>query len=160
MYLYGMRHLLLLLAVCVIISSCKESLPEYNTTQADAIRLNQIGYYPNASKKAIITEPVSTTTFYLIDQQTKEKVFEGNLSDSLTWNLAGETVRVADFSEFTTTGNYNLYIDNLGYSYPFEIKTAVLADAFTASVKSLYYQHSMNAAQKFKQKKECASCEG
>jgi len=24
----------------------------------------------------------------------------------------------------------------------------------------MYYQHSMNAAQKFKQKKECASCEG
>jgi len=23
----------------------------------------------------------------------------------------------------------------------------------------LYYQHSMNAAQKFKQKKECESCE-
>ncbi len=27
-------------------------------------------------------------------------------------------------------------------------------------LKSLYYQHSMNAAQKFKQKKECTSCEG
>ena len=27
-------------------------------------------------------------------------------------------------------------------------------------LKSLYYQHSMNAAQKFKQKKECISCEG
>jgi ribonucleoside-diphosphate reductase alpha chain len=26
-------------------------------------------------------------------------------------------------------------------------------------LKSMYYQHSMNAAQKFKQKKECASCE-
>ena len=26
-------------------------------------------------------------------------------------------------------------------------------------LKSLYYQHSMNAAQQFKQKKECASCE-
>ena len=32
--------------------------------------------------------------------------------------------------------------------------------AWQLGVKSLYYQHSMNAAQKFKQKKECASCEG
>jgi len=32
--------------------------------------------------------------------------------------------------------------------------------AWKLGVKSLYYQHSMNAAQKFKQKKECASCEG
>lgn len=32
--------------------------------------------------------------------------------------------------------------------------------AWQMGVKSMYYQHSMNAAQKFKQKKECASCEG
>ena len=32
--------------------------------------------------------------------------------------------------------------------------------AWKLGLKSLYYQHSMNAAQKFKQKKECASCEG
>jgi ribonucleoside-diphosphate reductase alpha chain len=32
--------------------------------------------------------------------------------------------------------------------------------AWKLGLKSLYYQHSMNAAQKFKQKKECESCEG
>ena len=32
--------------------------------------------------------------------------------------------------------------------------------AWKLGLKSLYYQHSMNAAQKFKQKKECVSCEG
>jgi ribonucleoside-diphosphate reductase alpha chain len=32
--------------------------------------------------------------------------------------------------------------------------------AWKLGVKSMYYQHSMNAAQKFKQKKECTSCEG
>ena len=31
--------------------------------------------------------------------------------------------------------------------------------AWKLNIKSLYYQHSMNAAQKFKQKKECDSCE-
>ena len=31
--------------------------------------------------------------------------------------------------------------------------------AWKLNIKSLYYQHSMNAAQKFKQKKECTSCE-
>ncbi|GAB5563885.1 MAG: ribonucleoside-diphosphate reductase subunit alpha [Winogradskyella sp.] len=31
--------------------------------------------------------------------------------------------------------------------------------AWKLGLKSLYYQHSMNAAQKFKQKKECSSCE-
>ena len=32
--------------------------------------------------------------------------------------------------------------------------------AWKLGLKSLYYQHSMNAAQKFKQNKECTSCEG
>jgi ribonucleoside-diphosphate reductase alpha chain len=36
----------------------------------------------------------------------------------------------------------------------------IYVTAWKLGVKSLYYQHSMNAAQKFKQKKECASCEG
>ncbi len=36
----------------------------------------------------------------------------------------------------------------------------IYVNAWKLGVKSLYYQHSMNAAQKFKQKKECASCEG
>ncbi len=36
----------------------------------------------------------------------------------------------------------------------------IYVTAWKLGLKSLYYQHSMNAAQKFKQKKECASCEG
>ena len=36
----------------------------------------------------------------------------------------------------------------------------IYINAWKLGVKSLYYQHSMNAAQKFKQKKECLSCEG
>ena len=35
----------------------------------------------------------------------------------------------------------------------------IYLSAWKLGLKSLYYQHSMNAAQQFKQKKECASCE-
>ena len=43
---------------------------------------------------------------------------------------------------------------------PIKDVNAVYINAWKLGVKSMYYQHSMNAAQKFKQKKECASCEG
>ncbi|MEO9571086.1 MAG: ribonucleoside-diphosphate reductase subunit alpha [Polaribacter sp.] len=43
---------------------------------------------------------------------------------------------------------------------PIKDVNAVYVNAWKLGVKSMYYQHSMNAAQKFKQKKECASCEG
>jgi len=36
----------------------------------------------------------------------------------------------------------------------------IYVTAWKLGVKSMYYQHSMNAAQKFRQKKECTSCEG
>ena len=36
----------------------------------------------------------------------------------------------------------------------------IYVTAWKLGVKSMYYQHSMNAAQKFKQKKSCISCEG
>ncbi len=35
----------------------------------------------------------------------------------------------------------------------------IYVTAWKLGLKSLYYQHSMNAAQKFKQKKDCAMCE-
>jgi len=36
---------------------------------------------------------------------------------------------------------------------------SIYINAWKLGLKSLYYQHSMNAAQKFKQKKDCSSCE-
>lgn len=143
-----MRYLTLLLVIFTVFYACKEPLPEYKTTSADAIRVNQIGYYPEAPKKAIITDSVQTTTFYLVDQQTQKVVFEDILSEQHIWNLAGETVRIADFSMFKTPGNYSLYIKDLGYSYPFEIKKEVLSDVFTASVKALYYQRASTSLEK------------
>ena len=35
----------------------------------------------------------------------------------------------------------------------------IYVTAWKLGLKSLYYQHSMNAAQKFKQKKDCLMCE-
>ena len=43
---------------------------------------------------------------------------------------------------------------------PIKEVNSVYINAWKLGIKSMYYQHSMNAAQKFKQKKECASCEG
>ncbi len=43
---------------------------------------------------------------------------------------------------------------------PIKDLNAIYMRAWELGLKSLYYQHSMNAAQKFKQKKECESCAG
>ncbi|MBD43775.1 MAG: ribonucleoside-diphosphate reductase subunit alpha [Flavobacteriaceae bacterium] len=43
---------------------------------------------------------------------------------------------------------------------PIKDVNKIYITAWKLGVKSMYYQHSMNAAQKFKQKKSCDSCEG
>ncbi|MCT4581720.1 MAG: ribonucleoside-diphosphate reductase subunit alpha [Flavobacteriales bacterium] len=43
---------------------------------------------------------------------------------------------------------------------PIKEVNSIYVTAWKLGLKSMYYQHSMNAAQKFKQKKECLSCEG
>ncbi len=43
---------------------------------------------------------------------------------------------------------------------PIKDVNKIYTTAWKLGIKSMYYQHSMNAAQKFKQKKECLSCEG
>jgi len=43
---------------------------------------------------------------------------------------------------------------------PIKEVNSIYVTAWNLGLKSMYYQHSMNAAQKFKQKKECLSCEG
>jgi len=124
--------------------SCKNPLPLPLTEQAynDQIRLNQIGYYPESSKKAVVVDTSGYTYFHIVDINKSEVIFTGKLSEPQQWDLAGEKVRIADFSEVTETGTYYILIDDIGYSYPFEIKPNVLRDALVGSVKGLYYQRA------------------
>ena len=130
------------LVVLLLAASCKESVPPMDGSYSHLIRLNQIGYYPDATKKAVIVESKNTGKFSVVDAVTKEVVFQGSLSEHMTWELAGEQVQVADFSELSAAGDYHLFVEDLGYSYPFSIGKKVLGDAFLGSVKGLYYQRA------------------
>jgi endoglucanase len=112
------------------------------------IRLNQIGYYPNATKRAIVVNSSNHKRFQIINIKEKKSVFEGILSEKKDWTLSGETVRIANFSELNEPGNYQVHIDGLGNSYPFEIKKMVLRDALLGSIKGLYYQRCSMALSK------------
>lgn len=130
------------LTALLLVASCREVLAPMDGTYSHLIRLNQIGYYPGAAKKAVIVGDVGSAEFSIVDAVSKEVVLRGSLSESMTWELAGEQVRVADFSELGTEGKYHLFVDGLGYSYPFSIGKKVLHEAFLGSVKGLYYQRA------------------
>ncbi|WP_430905413.1 glycoside hydrolase family 9 protein [Maribacter sp. 2-571] len=127
-------------AILMLCSSCEESLPPISDTFSEQIRLNQIGYYPAAIKKAVIVDGPETQKFMVVDSVAMNVLLTGTLSSAEDWKLAGETVRIADFTKLTTPGTYLLLVPDLGYSYPFKIKKNVLHEAFLGSIKGLYYQ--------------------
>lgn len=102
------------------------------------VRLNQVGYYPNLSKKAsYVTDAASPLTFEIRDTSGnvkytgKTKVF-GNDPDSGTgttttvkvgdenvtrYKDSGSNVHIIDFSDFKTEGTYYIFVkDTVGVS--------------------------------------------
>lgn len=123
----------------LLLIGCKASAQQKDTTSR-RIRLNQIGFYPGAVKKAIVLSNKSGDFF--IQTIQKQTVFTGKLKPSLKPNFAGKIVQSADFSAFMKPGNYVLYVPDVGYSYPFDIKASFHKALATAAIKAYYFMRS------------------
>ncbi len=103
-----------------------------------AIHVNQEGYVPSFPKKAMIgyylgdmgEMPVAATAFSIIDATTNAVVFQGPLTARQdvgyqTAPLPYQRVFVADFSGFTTPGEYQIQVEGMGVSLPFVINDGI-----------------------------------
>ncbi|MEO7989836.1 MAG: glycoside hydrolase family 9 protein [Chryseolinea sp.] len=127
------KYTSILIALLIGITSCAQEKVQ------DPIRLNQIGFYPNASKVAVvITDTVSS--FYISTPDLKNKVFLGTLGEVRSSTFSSKKTRIADFSKFTKDGTYVLVVPGIGQSYSFEIKNKVHDEVAKASIKSFYFQ--------------------
>ena len=105
------------------------------------IKLNQVGFYPDAPKIAILPDGANGN-FRVVDVSTNESVFEAELTQPKLWELSGETVSIADFSAFTTPGNYRIEHDETGHSFEFEIRDEILRELSKASIKAYYFNRA------------------
>lgn len=105
------------------------------------IKLNQVGFYPEAQKIAVLPDGV-TGKFKVVDVSTDETVFESELSKSNFWELSGETVSIADFSELTTPGIYRIEHNQAGSSYEFTIRDEIFRELSKASIKAFYFNRA------------------
>ncbi len=110
-------------------------------SQTGAIRINQLGYYPDANKIAVVVF-TKASTFEVINIQDNTVEFAGNLSSQVFWKDSGDSIKRCDFSSLTKIGTYKIRIPGFGESHPFEISNSVLRKAAYASLKSFYYQRS------------------
>lgn len=105
------------------------------------IKLNQLGFYPEAQKIAVLTDG-ATGNFRVIDVSTGEPVFEAELNSPKFWDLSGETVSIADFSELNTPGRYRIEHERAGHSFEFDIHKEILRELSKASIKAFYFNRA------------------
>jgi endoglucanase len=104
------------------------------------IRLNQIGFYPQGPKIAVVVGDVAGDKFYLKTADGKKTVFTGSLSAVKSNEFSQKPTRVADFSAFQQAGSYVVEVPQLGQSYPFDIKNRVHQAVAAAAIKGFYFQ--------------------
>ncbi|MBO0935456.1 glycoside hydrolase family 9 protein [Fibrella sp. HMF5335] len=113
---------------------------------AETIRLNQLGFYPNAAKVAILVSETggdtSTRSFQVMTADGRQVVFNGLLSHTRTNPISGKLARTADFSALRTTGTFRVNVPGLGHSYPFAIREAVHRNLAIGALKSFYFQRA------------------
>ena len=114
------------------------------SAESQAIRLNQLGFYPNAPKVAIVLTD-SEGPFQVTTPDGKKVLFSGTLSEARKNSISGKTTRTADFSAFKTTGAYVVNVPGLGRSYPFKIEQNVHRALAAGALKGFYYQRASTA---------------
>ncbi|MET3979788.1 endoglucanase [Mucilaginibacter sp. UYP25] len=116
------------------------SLQFIASAQTVNIRLNQIGFYPDAPKMAVVTNG-KPGKFYIQNSKGKT-VFNGNLKQSVQPAFSGKYTYVANFGLFNQLGRYTLNIPGVGSSYTFEIKPVIYKNVADAAIKAFYYQRA------------------
>jgi endoglucanase len=112
-----------------------------NAQLSTNIRLNQLGFYTNGPKMAAVIGSTATT-FTIKNEARTTTVFTGTLGTASTWTASNESVKIADFSTFTSPGKYVLEVPSLGYSYPFSVEDRIFIPVNKALIKAYYFNRS------------------
>ncbi|MGF7037145.1 glycoside hydrolase family 9 protein [Mucilaginibacter lappiensis] len=124
----------------IMLFTAQAALSQQIDTSASPVRLNQIGFYPNAVKKAIVLNGRGGA--FTIQTLSKTIVFTGILKPSVKPSFGGKITYIADFSVFNKPGSYRLYIPGGSNSYPFQIKPSVHKPLANAAIKAYYFMRA------------------
>jgi endoglucanase len=115
------------------------ALPGFTQQPTEAIRLNQVGFYPDAPKIAVVPADAEGT-FTVTTADRKQTVFTGTLGAVRGIDYTAKKTRLADFSKLTRPGTYVVVVPTLGHSYAFEVRPQVHRPVADAALKGFYYQ--------------------
>lgn len=104
------------------------------------IVLNQLGYKPSDKKKAVFRVPTEDSTFKVVNDETGNTVYEGQIYGKMFNESADENDSFGDFSELNIPGTYRIETDSLGSSFKFKIGEDVYDNSFKDIIRFFYTQ--------------------
>src|SRR3954447_8401285 len=118
-----------------VLSSFLFCFSSYSQTVSDRIKVNQLGYYTNAPKIAVITGSTDAQTFYVTSTNIRDTLFTGKLSEEKQSTNSSTKTKIADFSSLQKKGTFVVFVPGIGHSYVFEIGDNVNHAAAVAGLK-------------------------
>lgn len=109
------------------------------------VRLNQLGFHPEASK-LVVVEGARADRFAVIGDVDDGVVLEGRLSRTAAWGPAGRMAAIADLGRLPE-GRYRLRIDGEVRSDAFAIGTQPYAALADAALKGFFFNRAGTALQ-------------
>ena len=141
----------MLIFIIVIILSCvlaiaygfsaKSNAQTPIKTDSSKIVINQVGYYPNSPKTALLINLNNPQAgkVQLVNLRTKRSVFETELAAPQADEKSKDVIQSIDFSKFKQEGFYYLKSGDIK-SYPFQIGKNIYRDALNKLLRSYYLQ--------------------
>lgn len=119
-------------------TSAVAAFPSKVNSVSAPVRVNSIGFLPEARKQATIGAACSE--FRIVDAATQAVVFVGQASAPLK-TAAGdtdETVQLADFSQVAAPGRYVLDVPGVGRSAEFRIGRDIWTEPYKLVTRAMY----------------------
>ncbi|KNY28560.1 glycoside hydrolase family 9 protein [Pseudobacteroides cellulosolvens] len=117
--------------------------PVPTATPARDIRVNQLGYFPNAAKKATfkVNQGASTTTWQL-KNSSGTVVASGTTQPYGPDHASGEELQIIDFSDYTTPGKDYQLVAGSASSFKFDIGDDMYSTMKYDALKYFYHARS------------------
>ncbi|MBN2262803.1 MAG: glycoside hydrolase family 9 protein, partial [Prolixibacteraceae bacterium] len=106
-----------------------------------SIKLNQVGYLPNAQKIALLIN-TNAEAFEVKEANTLQTVYSGLLTNNKYNINSDEDVKIADFTLLDIPGTYVLYVEGHEQSFPFKIAANVYSELVKGSAKAFYFNRA------------------
>jgi endoglucanase len=105
-----------------------------------AIRLDQVGYLPDAPKVAMVVVNPPARAFSVRRLADDKPLFAAALGEPVRDANSGDLVQLADFSALIDPGRYYIDVPGVGRSYPFDIRANAYERPYYLAMSSFYGQ--------------------